>query len=358
MKGFVIPMLLAGMLPAADSPIGKDMNSFTVELYKRVSGSGGNLILSPFDVGMVLSMVLAGARGQTADELQRVLYRQDDPDYNVSLAALLAELAKSGNAGGNELLTANGLWVQKGFGIQPVFERTLESDYRSPLTPIDFRDAETARSRINGWTEERTKGRIKNLFPARSLDSQMRLVLTSAIYFYGAWQAPFVGSRTKPAPFTLPTGVTEEADFMNQTSQFDYTETPAAQILQMPYSGTGFAFEILLPKSATGLPDLEKSLTQEALTGWLGKLSSRTVQLSLPKFRAVCRLSLERTLATMGMPSVFTNRADLSGITSKQGLMVSNNSSTYCPSTSPSRNHDPLPIPSFAYAEPTGRQAL
>jgi serine protease inhibitor len=323
MKRFLIPVLLAGMLPAADSHVETDMNSFTVELYKRVSGPGGDLILSPFNVGIVLSMILAGARGQTANEMRHVLHLQDESNYQVSLAALVAGLAKSGNAEGNELVTANGLWVQKGFEIRPAFERTLESDFQAPLTAVDFRDAETARSRINGWTEERTKGRIKNLFPARSLDSQMRLVLTSAIYFYGAWQTPFVTARTRPAPFTLPTGVTKEVDFMNQTSHFDYTETPAAQILQMRYSGTGFAFDVLLPKTATGLPGLEHSLTSDALAGWLGKLSSRNVQLSLPKFHAESGLSLERTLATMGMPAVFTNSADLSGISSKPGLMVS-----------------------------------
>ena len=52
---------------------------------------------------------------------------------------------------------------------------------------------------------------------------------------------------------------------MNQTSHFAYTETPAAQILEMQYAGTGIAFDVLLPKTAGGLPALEKSLTRTVL---------------------------------------------------------------------------------------------
>jgi serpin B len=110
---------------------------------------------------------------------------------------------------------------------------------------------------------------------------------------------------------------------MNQTSHFGYTETPSAQILEMRYAGTGIGFDVLLPKTVKGLPDLEKSLTVENLTGWLGNLSSRNVQVSLPKFRAESGFSLGKTLSAMGMPTSFTNQADFSGIDPKRGLAIS-----------------------------------
>jgi serpin B len=214
--------------------------------------------------------------------------------------------------------------VQKGFAILPAFESTLTNNYHAPLTPLDFMaNPEAARSQINRWTEEHTKDKIRDLFPAGSLDARTRLVLTSAIYFYGKWQEPFVASRTQPAPFTLATGTTTQADFMNQTSHFGYTETPNAQILEMRYAGTGIAFDVLLPKTLTGLPDLEKSLAVENLTGWLGDLGTRNVQVSLPKFRAESEFSLRQALSAMGMPTSFTDKADFSGIALNRGLAIS-----------------------------------
>src|SRR5262249_10807910 len=162
-----------------------------------------------------------------------------------------------------------------------------------------------------------TNQKIQNLFLPGSLDRQTCLVLTSAIYFYGKWQLPFVTSRTKPAPFTLLAGGVTEANFMNQTGHFSYAETPSTQILEMRYADTGMAFDVLLPKTATGLPDLEKSLTTEALTAWLGALSIRNVQVTLPKFRAESKFSLESALSSMGMPTAFSSKADFSGISAK-----------------------------------------
>jgi serpin B len=324
MKRFVLPILLAAALPAADSRITPGMNAFTTAAYKQLTGRDANLILSPFNIATALSMALAGARGQTAAEIQSVLHLHYDTTYDSALGALLANLAEAGNTPGNELHTANGLWVQKGFAILPAFENTLTNNYHAPLTPLDFMtNPEAARSHINRWTEEHTKEKIRNLFPAGSLDAQTRLVLTSAIYFYGKWQEPFVTSRTRPAPFTLPTGATAQADFMNQTSHFGYTETPIAQILEMRYAGSGIAFDVLLPKSLTGVADLEKSLTSENLAGWLGDLASRNVQVSLPKFRAESEFSLRKALSAMGMLTAFTDKADFSGIAPNRGLAIS-----------------------------------
>src|SRR5262249_22542116 len=295
----------------------------TSDAYKHLARSEANLILSPFNMATALSMALAGARGQTANEIQSVLHLHFDPTYDAALGALLAELTKAGNTAGNELVAANGLWVQKRFAILPAFETTLANDYRAPLRLVDFiGDSEAARFQINGWTEEHTKGKIKNLFSAGSLDAQTRLVLTSAIYFYGKWQNPFITSSTQPAPFILSAGRTTLANFMNQTSNFGYTETPSAQILEMRYAGTGIAFDVLLPKTIIGIHDFDKSLTSENLTRWLASLSTRNVKVSLPKFRAESEFSLGKTLSIMGMPTAFTDKADFSGIVSKAGLAI------------------------------------
>jgi serpin B len=324
MKRFVLPILLAAELPAADFRMVSAMNAFTTASYQQLSRGDANLILSPLNIAAALSMALAGARGQTAKEIQSVLHLQYDSTYDAAFGTLLADLSKAGNTEGNELLTANGLWVQKGFAIQPAFESTLADNYQAPLTPLDFiANPEAARSQINGWAQEHTKEKIKDLLPAGSLDAQTRLVLTSAIYFYGKWQDPFVTSRTEPAPFTLPTGATTQANFMNQTSHFGYTETPSAQVLEMRYAGTGIAFDVLLPNTVAGIPGLEKSLTSQNLSGWLGNLTMRNVQLSLPKFRAESEFSLGQALSAMGMPAAFTGKADFSGIDPKRGLAIS-----------------------------------
>src|ERR1700728_1548460 len=324
MRRFVLRILFAAALPAASSSIPSAMNAFTTACYQHLAPGDSNLILSPFNIATALSMLLAGARGQTAEEIQSVLRLHYDSTYDAGLGSLLDSLSRGGSTEGNELHAANGLWVQQGFAILPAFENTLTSNYHASVTPLDFIDnAEAARSRINSWTEEHTKEKIKNLLPPGSLDARARLVLASAIYFYGKWQNPFVAARTQPAPFTVPSGTTIQANFMNQTFHSGYAETAAAQILEMRYAGTGIAFDVMLPKTPAGLPQLDKSLTVENLTAWLASLANRNVQVSLPKFRAESQFSLSRELSAMGWPRSFTTHADFSGIEQHRGLEVS-----------------------------------
>ena len=85
MKRFILPILLAAALPGADSRIMPSMNAFTTASYKQLTGGDANLVLSPFNIATALSMALAGARGQTAEEIQAVLHLQYDPTYDAAL---------------------------------------------------------------------------------------------------------------------------------------------------------------------------------------------------------------------------------------------------------------------------------
>ena len=317
MKYFALPFLFAGVLRAAEPGIVPGMNAFTIAAYQQLDGGSANMILSPFNIGTALSMVLGGARGATADQIAAVLHEHYNSSYDSALAALLGDLAHAGNAGDNKLLTANALWANQGLPLRSAFQKTLATHYQAPLTVLDFTgNPEGSRTRINRWAEQHTNDRIKDLLGPGSINQQTQMVLTSAIYFYGKWQDPFLASRTRPDAFTVRPGATVQANFMRQTAQFGYAATASAQLLEMRYAGTGIAFDVLLPKANDGLAELEKSLTPAGLTTWLAGLNTHKVAVTFPKFRAESAFSLREALSAMGMPLAFDNHADFSGISS------------------------------------------
>jgi serpin B len=317
---------LAGPSRAADNAVARGLNRFSASIYEELAKGGeGNLVLSPFSISSALSMALAGARGQTAAEMSKVLGQANaDPKYHAELAALAEQIATAANAGGNQLLNANGLWVQKDFGILPGFRDTLQNVYHAPPSQVNFRtDLERSRAEINAWTERHTQGKIRDLFGPGSLDGSTRLVLASAVYFLGKWERPFRRAETHPAPFTLPGGGTEQADFMNQTGRFGYAATAGGQILEMRYAGTGLVFDILLPEKGAPLDSLDAGMNPERLAGWLGAIEDRTVQVAVPKFRVESEFPLVPVLARLGMPSAFSGAADFSGMDDKRDLRLS-----------------------------------
>jgi serpin B len=319
-----IPLLLAGAL-LASSDVTPGMNRFAAAAYRQLAPSNNNLILSPFSISTALSMLLNGARGQTAAGIAAAL-DQPAPEagYHAAVASLAAELAKQSNLNGNRLAIANGLWLQQGFALQSEFEHTIRAVYQAPLTQLDFHaNAEQARQEINSWTAQHTNGRIPELFAHGSLDAATRLVLTSAIYFFGKWRAPFDPAATRAEPFQLGGGRTVDAKFMHQNANFLYGETPSAQILEMNYAGIPLAFDILLPKASDGLAELERSIKPDELSGWFRALTTHKVEAAVPKFRAESSFSLKEMLSRMGMGGAFGRTADFSGIDGGRDLFLS-----------------------------------
>src|SRR5262249_50247392 len=159
-----------------------------------------------------------------------------------------------------------------------------------------------ARKTINTWVEKETKEKIKDLLQPGVLTSDTRMVLTNAIYFKGDWVSQFKKDRTKDGACRVTSDNAVMTPLMFQKGDFRYAETTALQLLEMPYVGKEVTMVVLLPKKVDGVGDLEKSLTADALAGWLGMLGKTEVNVTLPKFTMTSKFSLKQSLSALGMP--------------------------------------------------------
>ncbi len=215
------------------------------------------------------------------------------------------------------LSIANSAWIQNGFPIHDAYRQLLEANHRAEFQSVDFATgAEAARAAINTWVDEATRHKIPQLLPAGSLDSSTRLVLANAIYFKARWQRPFRPQATSDQPFHRPGQPDVDVPTMRMTAHFRYLETDTYQAIELPYLDVPYAMVVWLPKQAGGLADLERAVIAGGATAGLDQRLSRVlVQLALPKFKVSSNLSLNRTLAALGMRDAFTESANFSGIT-------------------------------------------
>jgi serpin B len=299
-------------------------NQAALALYAQLRGREGNLIFSPYSISTALGMTFAGARGETAEQIAKALHFDLPPDkLNAAFGSLIKEINGAGKERSYQLSTANALWAQKGYSFLPAFLQITKEDYGAGLKEVDFKETEQARKTINAWVEKETRDRIKDLLKPGVLQPDTRLVLTNAIYFKGDWTSQFKKEATHDGPFFLAGGKEIKVPLMHQTHRFSYFEGDTFQALQMPYVGNHLAMVVLLPKKKDGLADLEKALTADKLKEWTDKLRTEEIIVTLPKFKATTDLSLKKTLSDMGMPIAFTARADFSGITRSESLLIS-----------------------------------
>jgi serpin B len=176
-------------------------NRFALDLYKRVSRqTKGNLVISPFSISTALAMVYAGAGGETAEEMARVLhFPLEQEKVSRAFGGLLRDLSP-------QVSSANVLWHGREVPLRQSFRRTVEQDFRAEVHEIDFANRVAAAERINHWVEDKTRGKIAQLLKAQDLDPRVPLFLANAIHFKDKWEVPFPKEATKDREFETDSG--------------------------------------------------------------------------------------------------------------------------------------------------------
>ncbi len=304
-------------------------NAFALDLYSRVAGGEGNLFLSPYSIHSALSMVYAGARGETAGQMQHVLHLSTDQNRTAEIyGQMIKDLNQGGEGRGKpnyKLVVADAVWGQKGVSFVPDFRNVLEDDYGAQLEVADFTKPEDARARINSWVAEKTESKIPDLIPPGALTPETRAVLANAIYFKSAWESSFEKTATINAPFHPAAAESIQVSMMRQVHSFDYAENADLQVVALPYFRERLSMVVLLPRQVDGIGALEKELTPDSLDVWTKNLLPHRVDLSLPRFKFSARLSsLASTLSAMGMTTAFDPKtADFSGMVEADRWFIS-----------------------------------
>lgn len=328
----LLSIFLCGSLAMAQTPDKKTSpqqqaaqasNAFAVDLYRQLGAEEGNLFFSPASISTALTMTYGGARTKTADQMAQVLHLKGQDDVHAAFGKLLA-VANSKQERPFELRVANRLWGQQGYPFKQDFLALTKQNYGAELDQVDFAGGtEAARDTINGWVEQQTNKKIKNLMPEGSINGMTRLVLTNAIYFLGTWQHTFDKQSTQQQPFFTAKGKVQ-VPLMYQQTHFGYVDQKSFQVLVLPYKGNQLSMVVLLPKKKDGLAALEKELTADKLALWTKTLRSPEVRVWLPRFKQESAFTLNDALKKLGMSLAFTpGEADFSGIDGQRDLYIS-----------------------------------
>ncbi|QSB15785.1 serpin family protein [Natronosporangium hydrolyticum] len=305
--------LLTDLAAADEAAVASAVNGFGFDLFRAVAVPDENTVTSPLSAAVLLSMVLAGAEGETAAELAQVLRLADTRD--VRMGELLGRLAET-----DEVLleTANGLWADPELPLHDDYLGFVRDTFNATATQADLGAPATAEA-IDDWVADQTQGRIDGLAAELGLpDPDAPLVLLNTVYFLGEWETEFDPEQTGPRPFRVPGDETVEVPTMQLAgAEFGYAARAGYEVLRLPYGADGrYGMEIFLPAPATPLSDLVGDLDQDEWREAVTSLAPRTVDLlALPRFQLEWGAPLDDALVEMGLASAFTPyQADFSGM--------------------------------------------
>ncbi|TDD66716.1 serpin family protein [Jiangella aurantiaca] len=295
--------LVADLDPADAGAVGSSVNEFGFDLLGQLTDGTQNTVTSPVSAAALLAMVLAGAGGQTADEMATVLHLDDSRDVRVG--ALLRELADTDDV---TLSVANALWAQQGYPFEENYLAFARDSFGATIDNADLGSQETA-DEIDAWVRDQTEDRIDGIAADLGLPSgDAVLVLLNAVYFLGTWTTQFDPNETRDEPFRLADDSTADVPLMHRTE----VDLPVAQrdgyrMLRLPYGeDERYAMEILLPDDGSGVPQLLASLDAAEWAAAVGELQEQHLrELALPRFELEWKAELTKPLRSLGMDSAF-----------------------------------------------------
>ncbi|NXG75608.1 SPB10 protein, partial [Baryphthengus martii] len=344
----------------------KANTSFSLDFFKHECQKDGdkNILFSPLSISSALAAVYLGARGNTADQIAKVLhFDKVEGTRNVSTTIKMrvysrtedhlssrcahfqkTEIGKTDNIHAefkalnfeinqhskNYLLkSVNELYGEKSLPFSKEYLQLVKKYYNVQPQSANFvTSADEIRKEINSKVEHQTEGKIQNLLPSGSVDSLTRLVLINALYFKGNWATKFQVEATRQRPFRINTHTTKPVPMMHLSDKFNwaYVESIQADVLELPYVNNDLSMFILLPSDITGLQKLERELTFENLSAWTSPqlMDKMKMEVYLPRFILEDTYDLKSTLSRMGLQDAFTEgQADFTGMAENGDLFLS-----------------------------------
>ncbi|XP_054649582.1 neuroserpin [Dunckerocampus dactyliophorus] len=329
---FFLSLLLPGYgCRAADIP--EDITSkFSLRLYHQLQAAGGqdNIVFSPLSLTAALGMVELGTRGLSMEEIRHAVgFNHLLPGVEFSLLQNLTA-ALSADDRQYTIRFANTLFLQEGITFNPEFLHLMKKYFHANVETVDFSESAAVAEQINNWVENHTESKIRDLLSAEDFSSVTRLTLVNAVYFRGSWKNQFRPENTRTFSFSRDDGSEVQTLMMYQQGDFYYGEFSDGsqeaggvyQVLEMPYEGDDVSMMIVLPRQEVPLASLEPIIKASLLEEWANNVKQQKVEVYLPRFKVEQKMDLKDNLQELGIKSIFTKDADLSGMTDGKDLYI------------------------------------
>ena len=191
--------------------------AFAKAAANNQSDKEDNLVLSPYNATMALSMVAKAAGGETRAEMAQTLFGTTPENLDAEIAKLMALNTEVLEANKDQvtLKTANAVWANsEQVELDAGYTGALKREFDADVTAQPFSDPATVEA-INEWASDNTNKLINSIIEELGPDDLA--VLASALYFKGDWTNKFDKEETKDQTFTADQAKHALTKMMSQT---------------------------------------------------------------------------------------------------------------------------------------------
>ena len=281
---------------------------FAVRLLRASNKTGENTLISPLSVLCALAMTANGAKGETLEQMEKVLGMTTE-ELNLYLYSYMNSLPQGEKY---RLSLANSIWFtdHERFEVNQDFLQTNADYYGADIYKAPFNNS-TLKD-INDWVKERTDDMIPNILD--EIPDEAVMYLVNALAFEAEWSEIYDKNQVRDGQFTKEDGTKQNAEFM-YGSEGKYLEDKNAIGFIKYYKGCEYAFVAMLPNEGVSVSEYIASLDGESLRALLANKQRATVNTAIPKFETEYNVEMSEILSAMGMQDAFrSEKADFTAL--------------------------------------------
>ncbi|CAM5151876.1 unnamed protein product [Natator depressus] len=298
---------------------------FAFRFYKQIKSEAAdkNIFFSPLSISTAFAMLTLGAKSATLSQILQGLSFNlteiEEREIHEGFHQLLQMLNHPDSE--IQLNMGNALFIDDQLKLLEKFLEDVKTLYESETFPTNFQNSAEAEKQINDYIENKTHGKIANL--VKDLDPLTVMILINYIFFKAHWENPFNSLFTKEDDFFVDAKTSVKVNMMSSNKRYNthHDEELSCWVVEIPYKGNAAAIFILPDEGK--MEQVEDALLKKTVTKWTKSLQERKIDLYIPAFSVSGTYDVKELFEKMGVVDVFTNEADLSGITGHSNLKVS-----------------------------------
>ncbi|XP_074604215.1 serpin B4-like [Brevipalpus obovatus] len=276
------------------------VDRFTFDFLREISEEDDkNIFGSPIGIIVLYTILLEGARGETADQIMEVFHLKDQFRNAKDARIAIKELIKRLNKGDEDLTIkmANKALINENIELKQQFQKIIHKSYSASIEQGDLTKKAIVK-KLNKWVSQETNNLITQMF-TEPFGGDTVLILLDVLYFGGLW---------------------EERNFepCKKKQYFHNLDGTKSRIVRLPYK-KGASMYIFMPLEVNGIQAFIDNLDHQKMQKYMymrtTPWSHRFSPTRMPMFRLEDTHNLSEILPAMGLSLPFSHSADLTGIT-------------------------------------------
>ncbi len=278
------------------------------ELY--VKNSEENVVCSPFLLYMLLGIALNAVKGDTREEINRVLSSQASNDV---FKKLQYDFTRTRD--GCRLVSSNAVCVENNL------YNSILDEYRMLVRDVFaaeiFDSGSDVANRINEWANEKTGGLIPEIIDR--VPDDLKFIFLNAAVFDARWDKKYEEDDIEEESVFENADGTESLVTMLSSTEGEYIKNRYVTGFIKNYKGERFAFMGLLPRQE-GSEYMRKSVNWIDFKACYESRISKRVDVVMPEFAIDSTMELKEFCKKIGICRIFEDDADSGGILANEQI--------------------------------------